>query len=354
MIGPGAFALAWMLGGCALLDAFATKGVEEEAPQTWVALERADVFESVSSETEVVGRAQRVVASHEDTFSDIARRFNLGYEEMRAANPGIDPWIPGEGTEILLPTMHIIPDGPREGVVINLPAMRLWWFGPPDDEGRQTVITHPIGIGKLGWATPLGEFHVISKAKDPTWYPPASVRRAHAEAGDPLPAAVPPGPENPLGRHAVRLNNPVYLLHGTNKPAGVGMRVSHGCIRLYPEDIEQLYDRLPPGTAVRMVDQPWLFGWQDGLLLFESHGRLEDGQADWMIGLEALRIRAGERNVDWARVADISEAGLGVPLPVSAGSPTPEKWLALAPRVENRARGNYREIAPEKVARGER
>jgi L,D-transpeptidase ErfK/SrfK len=318
----------------------------------WAELERADVFEGVDRETQVVGRPQKVVASHEDTFTDIARRFNLGYDELRAANPGIDPWIPGEGTEVLLPTAHIIPDASREGVVVNLPAMRLWWFGPPDAEGRQTVITHPIGIGKLGWATPLGVFEVISRTKDPTWHPPASVRRAHAEAGTPLPAVVPPGPDNPLGRHAVRLSDPLYLLHGTNKPAGVGMRVSHGCIRLYPEDIEQLFDRLPPGTPVAMLDQPWLAGWQDGQLLFEAHGHLDDGHDDWTTGLEILRDRAGEHAVDWARAAAVSESGMGIPLPVAAGSPAPAEWLALAPRVENRARGNYKEAGRDHVAQG--
>lgn len=341
-----------ILAGCAPFWEMRTP-VEELSPG-WAPLERADVFEGVSGEIEVVGRPQKLIARHEDSFTDIARHFNLGYDEMRAANPGIDPWIPGEGTEIFLPTAHIIPDGPREGVVINLPAMRLWWFGPSDDEGRQTVITHPIGIGKLGWATPLGQFKVISRAKDPTWYPPASVRRAHAEAGDPLPASVPPGPDNPLGRHAVRLDNPVYLLHGTNKPAGVGMRVSHGCIRLYPEDIEVLFDRLPPGTPVRMVDQPWLAGWLDGRLMFEAHGSLEDGHDDWTTGLEILRQRAGGHALDWERVAALREASLGVPLPVSAGSPAPEDWLARAPQVENRARGNFGAIEGEKLARSER
>ena len=323
------------------------------APAPWPELERADVFEGVGPEVEVVGWPQKVIARHEDTFTDIARRFNVGYDELKAANPGVDPWIPGEGTEVLLPTAHIIPDAPREGVVINLPAMRLWWFGPPDEAGRQTVITHPIGIGMLGFATPLGEFHVISRAKDPPWHPPDSVRRAYAERGEILPAVVPPGPENPLGRHAVRLNNPVYLLHGTHKPAGVGMRVSHGCIRLFPEDIEALFDRLPNGTPVRMVDQPWLAGWQDGRLFLEVHGHLEDGHSDWSTGLEMLDARAGEQVLDWSRIAALREAGLGVPLPVSAGSPAPEDWLARAPTVENRVRGHAREPAAEHLARGE-
>lgn len=338
-----------LLAGCAQL---AGTPAPDDQPPPWPRLERADVYEGVSGETEVLGRPQKVVARQEDTFSDIARRFNLGYDEMRAANPGVDPWLPGEGTEILLPTTHIIPEGKREGVVINLPAMRLWWFGPRDADGRQTVVTHPIGIGRVGWSTPVGEFEVLSRTTDPSWYPPASVRREHAEAGDPLPAVVPPGPDNPLGRHSVRLSNPVYLLHGTNKPAGVGMRVSHGCIRLYPEDIERLYELLPPGTPVVMVDQPWLAGRQDGQLLFEAHGYLEDGHADWTTGLEILRRRAGEDGVEWARAAAISEAGMGVPLPVGAGSPAPERWLARAPQVENRARGNYREAEAETVAQG--
>jgi L,D-transpeptidase ErfK/SrfK len=346
----GVLCIGLLLAGCAQLG----RPVADQKPPPWAALERADVFEGVSGEIEVVGRPQKIIARHEDTFSLIARRFNLGYDEMRAANPGIDPWLPGEGTEILLPTAHVIPEGPREGVVINLPAMRLWWFGPLDGEGRQTVITHPIGIGKLGWSTPLGEYTVLSRAKDPSWHPPASVRREHAEAGDPLPAVVPPGPDNPLGRHAVRLNNPVYLLHGTNKPAGVGMRVSHGCIRLYPEDIERLFEQLPSGTPVVMVDQPWLAGWQDGQLLFEAHGNLEDGHGDWTTGLEVLGKRAHGRSVDWVRAARISEAGMGVPLPVDAGSPAPDQWLARAPRVENRARGNYLEIELEQLAQGAR
>lgn len=338
---------------CALLSACGpnwigfTRAPEPAAVTPWAPLERADLFEGVGSETEIVGRPQKVVARHEDTFTDIARRFNLGYDELRAANPGIDPWIPGEGTEILLPTAHVIPEAPREGVVVNLPAMRLWWFGPPDEQGRQTVVTHPIGIGKIGWSTPLGKFKVLSSRKDPPWTPPESVRQAYAERGEHLPPVVPAGPDNPLGRHAVRLDNPVYLLHGTNKPAGVGMRVSHGCIRLYPEDIERLFDDLPPGTPVHMIDQPWLAGWHDGQLYFEAHAHLEDGHQDWNAALEQLRARAGGRAVDWERVAALGEAAMGLPLPVSAGSPEPAQWLAAAPRVENRPRGNFKDSAPE-------
>lgn len=335
-----ATALSAALGGCQVF--VPRSGPEADPAPGWAGLERTDVFAGVSPKTRLVGRIQKVVASDEDTFPDLARRFNLGYEELVAANPGIDPWLPGEGTEVVLPTAHVLPDGPREGVVINVAALRLWWFGEPESDGRQTVITHPIGIGRVGWSTPLAETTVVSKSTDPTWYPPASVRKEHAEAGDPLPGVVPPGPENPLGRHAIYLALPSYLVHGTNKPWGVGMRVSHGCIRLYPEDIAALYDHVGRGMKVRIVDQPWLAAWADGELYFEAHAPLEDGDRDWTAGIERLARVAGGVPVDWIRAGAISAAASGYPVPVSASTPPPEEWLALAPRVENRARGNYR------------
>jgi L,D-transpeptidase ErfK/SrfK len=129
----------------------------------------------------------------------------------------------------------VLPDAPRSGVVINLPAMRLFYYPPrASKDAPQEVVTHPIGIGKVGWSTPEGRTKVTQRTKDPTWTPPLSVRREHEKNGDPLPARVPPGPDNPLGRHAMRLGWPSYLIHGTNKPYGVGMRASAGCIRLYP------------------------------------------------------------------------------------------------------------------------
>jgi L,D-transpeptidase ErfK/SrfK len=274
-----------------------------------------------------------------------------------AANPGVDPWLPGEGTAVFLPTAHVIPEGAREGVVVNVPAMRLWWFGPPDEAGRQTIVTHPVGIGRVGWSTPIAETAVVDRTRDPTWYPPASVREEHAEAGDPLPAAVPPGPDNPLGEYAVRLALPGYLLHGTNKPWGVGMRVSHGCIRLYPEDIESLFPALAPGTKVRFVDQPWLAGRRGGEVYFEAHAPLEDGEREWTVGIDRLAEAAGELPVDWMRAGAVAVGGRGIPFPVSAGTAGPVDWLAGAPAVENRARGNYGErlanVSADEAAAGE-
>ncbi len=191
--------------------------------------------------TAVVGTLQVTIATHEDTLPDIARRFNLGYDEVVRANPGVDPWLPGEGTRIVLPTQFVLPDAPREGLVVNLAALRIYYFPKPAKGEQRVVVTLPIGIGKVGWATPEGATKIVSKRKDPVWTPPASVRKEHAAEGDILPARVPAGPDNPLGAFAMNLGWPSYLMHGTNKPAGVGMRASHGCIRLYPEDIATLF-----------------------------------------------------------------------------------------------------------------
>lgn len=212
---------------------------------------------------DVVGWMATYRTLYEDTLPDVARRFDLGYVELIAANPGVDPWLPGAGAEIVLPTAHLLPDAPHRGIVINLTEMRLYRFPRPDAEPE----TYPIGIGREGRMTPLGHTSVVRKAEGPTWYPPASIR-----ADKPyLPASVPPGPDNPLGQFALYLGWPGYLVHGTNRPWGVGRRVSSGCIRLYPEDIERLYAAVRVGTPVTVVDQPVKFGWIDGQLYIEVH-----------------------------------------------------------------------------------
>ncbi|MCC5795362.1 MAG: L,D-transpeptidase family protein [Chromatiales bacterium] len=206
----------------------------------------------------VVGELQVIQARHADTFVDIARAYGLGYDELVNANPGVDPWLPGEGTRILLPTRFVLPDAPRNGIVLNLATRRLFWYPEPSGGEPAVVYSFPIGIGREGWETPLGTTRVIARHQDPTWVVPASIRRERAAQGDPLPARVPPGPDNPLGRHALRLALPSYLIHGTNRPAGIGMRVSHGCIQMFPEDIELLHGVVPLNTPVHIVDQPLL------------------------------------------------------------------------------------------------
>jgi L,D-transpeptidase ErfK/SrfK len=344
---------AWMLGGCTLLTpprepaapaAVAAPAPNPAAPRL-AALETRH-FELAPSQ-DVIGETQVIFARHENTFSAIGRQYNLGYEEMRRANPGVDQWLPGEGTPIYLPTQTILPEAPRKGIVVNVPAMRLYYFSAekPKEAGAAEVLkvsSHPIGIGVQGWATPFGEAKVTQKVKDPVWYVPASIRKEHAERGDPLPSVVPPGPDNPLGEYAMTLSLPSYLIHGTNKPAGVGMRSSHGCIRLYPEDIEALFSRVGRGTEVRLVNQPVLAGWRDGQLYLEVHPPLAEETHDLVAEADAALGRALARagvaaavELDRAAILKIVTEQRGIPLPVLRGTRSLEQYLASARIVEN-------------------
>ncbi len=299
-------------------------------------------YSDVQAEQEIVGDVQVIFTRYENTFVQIARRYNIGYESLRNANPEVDHWLPGEETPVFLPTMSVLPDAPRNGIVLNLPAMRMFFFSQAEaEESGISVTSHPIGIGREGWATPIGDATVTQKAREPTWYPPASVRAEHEALGDPLPSIVPPGPDNPLGKFALRLSMPGYLIHGTNKPAGVGMRVSHGCIRLYPEDIEALYDRVPLTTAVHIVDQPVLAGWRGGELFLEAHPPLAEDERD-QTGLARQAVEAAlaetpfvAADVDWMRVAEVVAAARGVPFPVLQNAAPPEQYLAAVRVVEN-------------------
>lgn len=225
----------------------------------------------------VIGEVQLIHARQQDTFSDIARTYSLGYDELVNANPEIDPWLPGEGTAIVLPTKFVLPKTERKGIVLNIAAKRLYYF-PADSADGSVVYTYPIGIGRLGWATPTGSTKVTAKAKDPTWYVPWSVRQEHLEMGDPLPAIVPPGEDNPLGHRVLKLGLDGYLIHGTNQPYGVGMRVSHGCVRLYPEHIERLYEAVGLGLPVTIVNQPLLVAKAESGLVVQAYPRLEDDE----------------------------------------------------------------------------
>ena len=273
----------FIVGGCTTLDDL-WSSIGKSTASAAVPLEDRPVQEPIdpnsffleSPDHTVIGEPQVVFARQEDTLSDLARAYGLGYDEIIAANPGVDQWLPGEGTPILLPTQFILPDVDKQGVVLNIATKRLFYFPAPADGEQQRVMTYPIGIGRVGWETPLGETTVVSKAKDPSWWVPASVRREHAEMGDPLPAVVPPGPDNPLGHRVLKLDMPGYLIHGTNTPYGVGMRVSHGCVRLYPENIEILYSMVDVGESVQIINEPYQFGHRDGVLYFEANEPLED------------------------------------------------------------------------------
>ena len=213
-----------------------------------------------------------------DNFIQLAQRFRVGFVELVDANPNVDPWIPEQGTQIVIPAQYVLPNVERKGVVINLAELRLYHFHPgADSSGLRSVSTYPISIGKDDeWKTPLTITRITAKTKKPNWYPPESIRKEHEENDDPLPKVVPPGPENPLGDYALRLALPGYLIHGTNVPQGIGMRVTHGCIRLHPTGIEQLFENIVIDTPVTIVNQPYKVGWQENKLYVETHSDIEE------------------------------------------------------------------------------
>lgn len=235
----------------------------------------AVIYDLPPEGSDVIGEISTVIATHDDTLVDIARRHGLGYQDIVRANPGVNVWFPGEGTEVVLAHRFILPPGPRTGLVLNLAEYRMYYFPEPKAGQTAKVHTYPMSIGRMDWETPLGRTQIVAMAKDPAWYPPQSVRDEHEADGDPLPRIVPPGPDNPLGTRALRLGLPGYLIHGTNRPAGVGMRVSHGCIRMFPEDVEFLFERIRVKTAVRIIDVPVKLGWDGEDLVAEVHPLLE-------------------------------------------------------------------------------
>ena len=275
---------------------------------------------------QVIGTTQVLRTRDTDTISDIARSYDLGYDEIRQANPEVDPWLPGVDTEVLLPTRFILPDARRTGIVLNIAAKRLYVHEPAAEGDGFALTTYPIGIGRVGWATPTGEATVIDKATDPSWYVPASVRAEHRAAGDPLPAVVAPGPDNPLGRHVLKLDMPGYLLHGTNQPYGVGMRVSHGCVRLYPEDIEVLFASTDRGTDVTIVNQPFVAGREGDALWIAAYPILEDDERSMeqllSSAIEYLTERHGAvlNESMIAAVSAVIERADGMPMKLESGA----------------------------------
>jgi L,D-transpeptidase ErfK/SrfK len=290
----------------------------------------ATVYTLAHPDDVIFGEDQTVETVYEDTLYDLARKFSLGSEELIRVNPGIDPWIPGAGKQIVIPGRHIL---------------RLYYYPKPKRGQPQEVITYPVSIGKMDWRTPLGLTRVTAKQKDPTWYPPESVRKEHAAAGDPLPASVPPGPDNPLGAFAMRLaaGNGTYLIHGTNNPIAVGLPVTHGCIRMYPDDVAALFPLVPVGTPVRLINVPIKVAWVDGELLLEAHPPVDAEGQSFEPNLdqfsELLRAAVGDSTVaihwDYAREvlqkADGVIATVGLEADASALDTAPAEPKAQTP-----------------------
>jgi L,D-transpeptidase ErfK/SrfK len=273
------------------------------------------------SPSDLVGRLGTHVVVEGETLLDVARDQRFGYTELIIANPELDPWLPPPGSQVLLPGAHLLPEAPRRGIVVNLADQRLYFYA------ADGVRSMPIGIGDDGQLTPIGDTRIVRKRKDPTWVPTASIRAEKPW----LPAAVKPGPDNPLGPYALDLGWASYRIHGNNNPYSIGRRLTHGCIRLYDDEIAWLFDAVEVGTPVRVVDQPVKAGWWGGRLYLEVHPtqrqarELEEGReppaeppGDLVERIVAANERAGRPvTVDWQLVRQVALERRGVPVAIS-------------------------------------
>ena len=305
----------------------------------------ATVYELPASGAGLFGREERVVTQYEDTLYEIAQRYSLGSEEIVRVNPGIDPWLPGAGKEVVIPGERVLPPGAQDGIIVNLPEHRLYYFPKAKAGEPRRVITYPVSIGKMDWHTPLGRTTVVNKKERPSWTPPASVRKEHIANGDPLPAVVPPGPDNPLGEYAMRLGIPkgAYLIHGTNNPIAVGMAVTHGCIRMYPDDIKALFPLVPVGTPVYLINEPVKLAWIDGQLLLEAHPPVDaEGQTT---GIDVDKFSAMVESalgdtvvaIHWDLVREELTRSRGMPVVVGLAADMPDAAVSVPATARNEA-----------------
>ncbi|MCZ6803931.1 MAG: L,D-transpeptidase family protein [Proteobacteria bacterium] len=270
----------------------------------------------------LIGEIRTIKADEYDTLLDIARRNGFGYQDIKLVNSEVDTWLPEVGQDIILPSQFILPVAPMTGIVLNIPEMRLYYY-PQKQEGKpQEVFTYPLGVGREGWGTPYIKTKIIEKKVNPNWYPPESIRKEHEEAGDPLPKIVKAGPDNPLGDYAMRLGNPDYLIHGTNRPSGIGMRVSHGCIRLYPEDIEALFSEVSLKTPVNIINQPYKIGVKDDVIYLEAHPFLDEDMEKYENNLTSVVAfiveisNEREYELDWSRAYEAISKPSGLPVAI--------------------------------------
>ena len=307
--------LTLSLHGCAVMRDTLVDSLPQPRSQS-EQIERNDFF--VAKDEGVIGRLAVMRLEKGDTLPDIARHFSLGINTVSAANPGIDIWVPKAGGRILLPLSFILPDTLRKGIVINLAAMRLFYFN--GDGKILAVSTYPVGVGTTERPTPRGKMYIERKKFRPTWYVPASIAEDHKKKGDPLPAKVPPGPQNPLGDHALYLSRTGYLVHGTNKPASIGLRATNGCIRLYPEDIKRLFENTPVKTPVKIINQPYLVGQRNGIVYMEVHAPFEESSATELekayAKLRTIEKKSGH-TLDWKKVKKVVAEARGIPVPIN-------------------------------------
>lgn len=268
-------------------------------------------FKGISKD--VIGEIFHAYSLPGETLGDVGRRFDIGHIEMQEANPQIKNFRLSSGTQVTIPAQFILPPGERNGVVLNLAELRLYYFDPQKD----LIKTFPVGIGQMGWSTPLTKARITEKKKDPTWTPPSSIRRKYARLGRTLPSVVPAGPNNPLGQYALRLSVPGFLIHGTNHPETVGLRSSHGCLRMYPEDIKELYDTVPVKTQVSIIHAPYKVAIKNNRLYLEAHEPL-NGTKYQNVGTNLKQLvqnlNLNERDIDWTELENAAAESYGYPL----------------------------------------
>jgi len=289
----------------------------------------AEIYELNNHEDSVVGEIQKTLAGADDTLLDIARTNGFGYHEIKRVNPTLDVWLPETTQEIILPSKYVLPMTKRDGIVLNIPEMRLYYFPKRTAGEAINVVTYPLGIGRQGWETPYIDTRIIEKKKHPHWYPPESIREEHEAMGDPLPKRVEAGPDNPLGDYAMRLGLPDYLIHGTNKPFGIGMRVSHGCIRLYPEDIEELFAQVKLKTPVHIVNQPYKVGLLNNKIYLEAHQFLEEDREEYKDNLTSVvkmivKLTTEKKyQIEWNLAKQVIKEMKGIPIVIGRVTTSP-------------------------------
>lgn len=306
----------------------------------------AAVFDVPQGTDSIVGEIRVVQSAGDNTLLDIARHFDVGYDEITLANPDVDVWLPKPDQRIVVPTQFILPPKPWTGVIINIPQRRLFYFPTPQKGETAKVLTFPVGIAREDWDTPLGESYIKGRHKDPAWFVPKSIRKEHLEnEGYELPNYFPPGPDNPMGMLAVETGFRSIYVHGTNRPWGVGMRVSHGCLHLYPEDAATFFDTVVVKTPLRIINEPVVVGRKDHeLRVAMYHPVIEYGPPPSRMTLAAtaltpflLEMKTAAMpiyDIDWARLqtlADSAAQGHVVPVPVTANTPILESILSALP-----------------------
>ena len=274
-------------------------------------LAASGAFPIYDEDTSLIGKISRLILTNDETLIELAREYDVGYNEIIEANKNIDPWVPGKNAGIVLPTAWLLPELLEKGILINLAELRLYYFFSVQES--RYVKTYPLGIGRQGFNTPTGNYRITFKTRDPVWKVPEASRLANPE----LPLYVPPGPDNPLGGFWLQLSIDTYGIHGTNRPYGIGRNVSQGCIRLYPEDIEDLYGYVKPGTVVKIIDEPVKVGRHKDNVYIEVH-RADRSESEIIkLAVEKLNRKHLLKDVDTVLLIRSIKSATGLPVKIS-------------------------------------